>query len=235
MAFIVVAAATHFYTTDYEMPDIKNELEAMDSDNDMVKKFYKGKPLRVRDPSLIMNLDNTTDYFCLGKQQDKKSTEKGVVATSCLPDNYMHSTHHHQDSHKMSGMRCKRTLLMNAQGDCAAPCYTLPGLTDKEMPSDQDFIALKIEGLCIGGHGVDRQAGYGYLLLMKGTKGAKKMRFRWIQDVLLKEFVDWIRFQYFGFKQMTGMPIPEEMKAVFWSDGDTSQLASTTSPQGIEW
>ena len=239
MAFIVVAAAAHFYTTDFDSPDINNELDAMDRDSrqmyDMVKKFYKGKPVRVRDPSLILNLDDTTDYFCLGKQQDKKSTEKGIVASSRLPDNYTHSTHHHEDSHKMSGLRCKRTLLMNARGDCAAPCYTLPGLTDTEMPGDQDFIALKIEGLCIGGHGVDRQAGYGYLLLMKGTKGAEKRRFRWIQDVLLKEFIDWIRSQYFGFIRTPSTPIPEEMRAVFWSDGDTSQLASTTSSQGIEW
>lgn len=84
------------------------ELEDMDDYTremyDMVKKFHKAKPIRVRDPSLIINQDDTTDYFCLGVQNDKKSTEKGIVASSGLPVNYTHSTHHHEDSHKMNGM-----------------------------------------------------------------------------------------------------------------------------------
>lgn len=157
---------------------MKEEHEAMDIETrrmfDMVKQCY-GRPIRVRDPALILNQDDTTDNFCEGLQQFVNSESIGIVAKSRLQDSYTHSVHHHEDSSKMNGMRCKRTLLINARGDTAPPVYTFPGLTEKEMPNkDDEFVALKMEGLCIGGHGCGRQQGYGWVLFMRNTPGAEK-------------------------------------------------------------
>ena len=127
--------------------------------------------------------------------------------------------------------------VINARGDSAPPVYTLAGLTDKEMPNkDYEFIALKVEGLCIGGQGCGRQRGYGWLLLMRNTPGAEKQRFKWFQETVLKEFLVWIRNEYFAFDaDEVGANITEELRAVFWMDGDSSQLASMTSEEGIRW
>ena len=110
--------------------------------------------------------------------------------------------HHLEVSGKMNGMRCKQTLLINARSDCAPPVYTFPGLTDKELPTKtEEFIALKIEGLCVSGHGCGRQQGYGWVLLMRNTPGAKKKIFKCFQEVTLKDFLFWIRKEYFDFNQ----------------------------------
>jgi hypothetical protein len=138
IAFIVVVAATHFCTVEEETIEMKEEHEAMDIETrrmfDMVKQCY-GRPIRVRDPALILNQDDTTDNFCEGLQQFVNSESIGIVAKSRLQDSYTHSVHHHEDSSKMNGMRCKRTLLINARGDTAPPVCTFPGLTEKEMPN----------------------------------------------------------------------------------------------------
>ena len=238
MAFIVVVAATHFYTAEEETQEMRDEYNSLDDETrrmfDMVQNFYD-KPIRVRDPALILNQDDTTDYFCEGLQRFVSAEKIGIVAKSAMHNKHINSLHHLEDSGKMNGMRCKRTLLINARGDAAPPVYTFPGLTEKEMPTEE-FIALKIEGLCVGGHGCGRQQGYGWVLLMRNTPGAEKQRFKWFQEVVLKDFLVWIREQYFGFhSDEVGASITEDLRAVFWMDGDTSQLASMTSDEGIQW
>lgn len=147
MAFIVVVAATHFYTAEEETQEMRDEYNSLDDETrrmfDMVQNFYD-KPIRVQDPALILNQDDTTDYFCEGLQRFVSAEKIGIVAKSAMHNKHINSLHHLEDSGKMNGMRCKRTLLINARGDAAPPVYTFPGLTEKEMPTEE-FIALKID------------------------------------------------------------------------------------------
>ncbi len=55
------------------------------------------------------------------------------------------------------------------------------------MPTGEEFIHVKVPGLCIGGGGVNiNNQEVGHLLFMRNTEGAEKKRFKWFQqDILL--------------------------------------------------
>jgi hypothetical protein len=61
------------------------------------------------------------------------------------------------------------------------------GSTEREMPTGEEFIHVKVPGLCIGGGGVNiNNQEVGHLLFMRNTEGAEKKRFKWFQqDILL--------------------------------------------------
>ena len=71
-------------------------------------------------------------------------------------------------------------MIGNGAGDTAATCITIY-LTDAEMPGDEDFTVLRVQGLGPGGYGLNGSKEMGFVLLMKATEGAEKRRFRWIQ------------------------------------------------------
>jgi hypothetical protein len=54
------------------------------------------------------------------------------------------------------------------------------------MPTGQEFIYVKVPGLCIGGGGVNiNNDAVGHVLFMRNTEGAKKKRFKWYQQEIL--------------------------------------------------
>jgi len=84
---------------------------------------------------------------------------------------------------------------VQSEGDVAPVCICFSGLTEYEMP-DKDFIVMEVEGLCVGGSGVNGSKDIGYVLFMRGTKGTEKNHFWWIREHLLIPFVHDIRLKY---------------------------------------
>ncbi len=91
-----------------------------------------------------------------------------------------------EDNKSMSGMHVKLTFTFSAMCTCFPLVCTVTGLTEQEMPTGEEFLHVKVPGLCIGGGGVDvNNQKVGHLVFMRNTKGAKKKRFRWYQQEIL--------------------------------------------------
>ena len=239
MALIIVVAMTHFYVVPEEDVAWREEIRDFDDDTrelyDMVCDFHGGKPVRCRPSHDIFNQDDQTEYITLGKQP-KKSSKCGLVATSSLQSSGTHAIYHGEDSNKMSGQRVKRHLIVNGKGDTAPACYSFSGLTEREMPN-HTFLVLRIQGLCVGGYGAGQNSGWGYVLFMRGEKGAEERRFKWIRDNILIPFINWTRLEYdkVDIAKLVdeGVPIEEENIAISYGDGDVSALKTIVSEEGI--
>jgi hypothetical protein len=91
-----------------------------------------------------------------------------------------------KDNQSMSGMQVKITFTFSAMGTCFLLVCTVTGITEREMPTGQEFIHVKVPSLCIGGGGVNiNNAKVGHVLFMQNTEGAKKKRFKWYQQEIL--------------------------------------------------
>ncbi len=120
----------------------------------------------------------------------------------------------------------------NRCGDTAPPVYVISGLTKYKMPSD-DFLVLRVEGMCVGGYGVGGSKEVGNVILMRNKKGMEKVRFSWVMKNVLIPFVEKLRKTYDKFDAAGGQ-IPEHLRAVFWSDGDQSLVDRLVSEEGME-
>ena len=89
----------------------------------------------------------------------------------------------------MNDMQVKLTFSFTAGGNSLPIAVTVSGLTKKEMPSGEDFIHVKIPGMCIGGGdvgvGIGSSQQVGHLFLMRNTDGAEKERFKYYQKHIL--------------------------------------------------
>ncbi len=101
----------------------------------------------------------------------------------------------------------------------------MAGLTEKEMPG-KDFVHVQLPGLCIGGGGVsvDSNQQLGHLFLMRNTKGAEKVRFRYYQEHILIPGINLQHKKYCNFDITAGTTIPDTATAILWCDGDISQI-----------
>ena len=125
----------------------------------------------------------------------------------------------------MSGMRVKLTFTFSAMGTCMPLVCTVTGLTEREMPTGEEFIHVKVPGLCIGGGGVNiNNQEVGHLLFMRNTEGAEKKRFKWYQQEILLPGINDHRKRYAKFDASSGSPIPDKLTAVTYCDGDFSQV-----------
>ncbi len=62
----------------------------------------------------------------------------------------------------------------------------MTGLTEREMSTGNEFIHVKVPGLCIGGGGINIiTQEVGHLLFMRNIEDAKKKRFLWYQQNIL--------------------------------------------------
>ncbi len=110
-------------------------------------------------------------------------------------------------------------------GTCFPLVCTVTGSTEREMPTGQEFIHVKVPGLCIGGDGVNiNNAEVGHVLLMQNTEGAKKKRFKWYQQEILIPGINDHRRVYGKFDASSGSSIPNKLTAVAYCDGDISQI-----------
>ena len=235
MTLLILVALTHFYVCDKEDDEWKQTLRQYTKEElmlyDMVCAFYGTKNVKCIKSHYVTCQDDTTNFICLGTQPER-SSEVGLVSRASLQARGTLSLHHHEDSNKMNGMRVKKHCISNAAGDVAPICICISGLSEWEMPED-DFILWEIEGLCIGGYGVNGSRDVGYVLFMKKYKGAEKDRYAWIQKRILIPFCQKIRWKYDGYDDSTGAPPPEWMRINNYCDRDNSQLDTIVSEEGI--
>ena len=97
------------------------------------------------------------------------------------------------------------------------------------MPTDKEFVHVQIPGLCVGGGGVNiNNQECGHLLLMRDTPGASEMKFKWYHKNILIPGIKAQRKHFGNFDSAPGEPIPDELTAVSWCDGDLSQIKAIT-------
>ena len=113
-ALMVLIACTHFYVVAEDNADWDQSVEELPYDIKefylMMKEIHGGRPIRVVDPSYVINEDCQTQYLTLGRQDDD-SNSIGLVSSASLVNSRTRSTYHREDSNKMSGMCVKRHLL----------------------------------------------------------------------------------------------------------------------------
>ena len=131
----------------------------------------------------------------------------------------------------MCDLRVKLSYKFTGAGTMAPIFISVLVLNDRELPQDQ-CVPVKIPGLCVGGGGVTvDNKGYGILMFMRGDKGMDKRRYQVYRDEVLlpfiretrKDFGDWVE----------GTPIPEDLKAVSWCDGDLAQIDNIVSDESL--
>ena len=71
----------------------------------------------------------------------------------------------------------------------------------------------------------------GFLLLMRGQKGSDKIRYNYYCDNILLPFVQQSRMEFGGWEY--GTPIPHNLKAVSWCDGDLAQIENIVSTDSL--
>jgi hypothetical protein len=118
---------------------------------------------------------------------------------------------------------------MTASGDYAPLFVTVKGL-DADLPFEGDVLALTVPGLCPGG-GVGGNDAVGHVLFMKRHEGSEQTRYAYYHKHVLTPFYASIRKRYFDFDSGSGIPIPEELTAVAWMDGDLPQVKAVAE----EW
>lgn len=129
----------------------------------------------------------------------------------------------------MKGMRVKLTFTFSAVGTCVPLFVSVCGLTERELP-EEECVILDIEGLCVGGGGVNVGCNTkGYLVLMRGgsaNEGADKKRYKYYRDNILLPFISETRKTYDQFDDTDDKNIPNNLTAAGWCDGDLAQIAS---------
>ena len=238
MALVCVVAATHYDVStevqiEHEHVMNKVPLEVPDG----VKLLYRlvGRtygndvPIIPVRPEMILSTDDTVQYIFEGKGAGKDLFR--LVASKALKKAGTRSKFMNDDSKNMCGMRVKLTYTFSGAGIMAPIFITVLGLNERELPQGQ-CVSLKIPGLCVGGGGVTvGSKGFGILMFMRGEQGIDKHRYEIYRDEILVPFIRQSRTEFGGWEE--GTPIPEDMKAVSWCDGDLAQIENIVSPDSL--
>jgi hypothetical protein len=149
----------------------------------MVTDFF-GASVYPVEPYLLYSTDDTTKYIFEGTQ--KKFFPNVPTTKSSISKRGTNAIYKCKGNKSMSGMRVNLTFIFSAMGTCFPLVCIVTGLTEQEMPTREEFLHVKVPGLCIGGGGVNvNNQEVGHLLFMRNTKGAKKKRFKWYQQEIL--------------------------------------------------
>ena len=195
----------------------------------MISKVNGDLPIRPVRPELIFSTDDTVNYIFEGKGTVNDCFR--LVGTKALQSGGTRSKYKNDDSNHMCGLRVKITYTFSAAGTMAPIFISVLGLNDRELPND-DCISMKIEGLCVGGGGINvgsKQCGT--LLFMKG-KGCDRARYEIYKEEVFLPFVKNTRIEYGCW--IEGSPIAEDLKSVSWSDGDAKQVETIVSESSID-
>ena len=239
MALLCVIAAIHYDVCTEIQPEHENIMNKVPLDVPpgaqlmyrMVAKAYgKDVPIIPVRPEMILSTDDTVQYIFEGKGQKKDLFR--LVASKAFKKAGTRSKFKNDDSKNMCGMRVKLTYTFSGAGTMAPIFITVLGLNDRELPKDH-CVSLKIRGLCVGGGGVTvGSKGYGIMMFMRGEKGIDKERYKIYRDEVLIPFIKESRHEFGGWVE--GTPIPEDMKAVSWCDGDLAQIENIISNESMQ-
>jgi hypothetical protein len=231
IATLGVVATTHFITVKEDDADICTEMKLMPAATpklyDMVIDFF-GASVYPVEPYLLYSTDDTTEYIFEGTQ--KKFVPYVFTTKSSISKQETNAVYKCKDNKSMSGMRVKLTFTFSAMGTCFPLDCTVTGLTEREMLTGEEFLHVKVPGLCIGGGGVNvNNQEVSHLVFMRNTKGAKKKRFRWYQQEILMTGINDHQKRFAKFDGCTLNSIPDKFTAVTYCDGDFSQINAIKS------
>jgi hypothetical protein len=173
---------------------------------------------------MLYSTDDTTEYIFEGTK--KVFTPYVLTTKTSISKRGTSAVYKCEDNKSMHGMGVKLTFTFSGVGTCFPLVCTVTGLTKREMPTRKEFIVVKVPGMCIGGGGVNiNNQEVGYLLFMRDTKGAEKMRFRWYQQEILIPGINNHRMRFAKFDASTMTYIPDKLTAVSYCDGDIKMEA----------
>ena len=235
MALLLVIAATHYIVIEEDNLEVRLDMKKESTPKgviklyNMISSYYKNLPIFPIKPQYIFSTDDTVIYTFegLGTKEEKFR----LVSVKSKNNAGKHSVYKLDNSKAMSGLRVKLTFTFSALGACAPLFVSITGLSERELPSSPCII-LKIEGLCIGGGGVNVGCkDTGYIFLMRSTGGKNdesvdKQRYKYYRDNVLLPFIKKSRQEYDGCNENECGLIPRDLTAVSWCDGDLAQIGS---------
>ena len=179
---------------------------------------------------MVLSTDDTVNYIYEGKGKENDSFR--LVASKSVAKAGTRSKYKVDKSKNMSGMRVKLTYTFTGSGVMAPIFVTVLGLTRREMPNHH-CIAMDIEGLCVGGAGVNVGSKLsGRLMFMRGDIRQDKHRYKEYRDHVLFPFIKKVREEVYNWDSRT--LIPDDLKAVSWCDGDLAQIDNIVSNESID-
>ncbi len=123
---------------------------------------------------LLYLTDDTTEYIFEGTL--KQFVPYVLTTKTLIAKRSTNAVYRCENNESMSGMHVKLMFTFSA---CMPLVCTVTGITERGMPTGEEFIYLKVPGLCIDGGGVNiNNQELVNLLFMRNTKGAKKKRFK---------------------------------------------------------
>ena len=232
MALVSVVAATHYNITVHSHPDVEKQIKEASKGvrmfYDIIRQVNNNAPVFPVRPELIFSTDDTTDYIFEGKGVTQDPFV--VVPTSHLQKSGTRSTYVRNDTKAMCGTRVKFTYTFSGAGISAPLFASTLGLTRREMPKES-IIMLKVAGLCVGGGVGAEQDGWLMFFRNDNDKMMDKNRYKIYRDEVFIPFVQKIRTVFADWVE--GTPIPEDLFAVSWCDGDLAQIASIIDDDSV--
>jgi hypothetical protein len=170
---------------------------------------------------LKFSTDDCMQFIFVGHQS--KPDEFRLVPRASLGSRGTNAVFNIDEQKHMNGMRVRLTWTFSACGRCAPLFVTVCGLSESELPGDDDLLVVKMPGLCIGGGGVGGSKEIGYIAFSRRTQGCEQKRFEYYQKHVLMPWIDELRKEC-GYDAESGLAVPDELTAVSWKDGDISQI-----------
>lgn len=221
---VLTTAVANFTQVDAEDPVVQNDMNTLPESTSLLYNLVSQAsdvPVVPVKPALLISTDDTTVYTFEGS--DDGPDKFLLAAKKSCENNGTHSLYTVNEGKDMNGMRVKLSFSFNALG-ASSPLYiTVSGLTEEEMPIEEDMLVVEVPGLCVGG-GVGLNDRVGYIVFTKKNSGADQTRFEHYHQKILKPMIDEYRQRLYDYDPDSGTEIPRELFAVACSDGDISQV-----------
>jgi hypothetical protein len=186
----------------------------------------------------LASMDDTCEYVVEGKNEEATENQSLMLTSAAsLKTTGTRSLYNAKATATNIGLQVKNTFLMTAAGKTAPVFISVCGLNERELNVNlcpTGVLLLTIEGLCVGGGGV--QTGVdapGYVLFVCNDKDGEteKLKCRKYMDTIVFPFVDQVRKETDGWDPT--MELDSSMKFVLWCDGDLAQLDVLTDPEYV--
>ncbi len=201
-----------------------------------VKDANHNRPINIVRPQYLFSTDNTTEYIFTGVDANRRG-KWSLVSNEGIQNSSHKAIYKVTKKSVLLGMRVKLTFTLSAIGGMAPLLITVPYLTEHELIKADGFLPLKIKGLCIGGGGLDpHNEGFGYLLFTRRSNPQNNIdvkRTKYYRQNILIPYIRAMRKVCDGWNE--GEPVPDELHAVSWCDGDISNLKTVIDAEGLKF
>jgi hypothetical protein len=232
MAFLLLVASTHYVVTRDKNKKVYKEIqdasEGAQKLFQLVQEAHGGMPIFPIKPSHMTTTDDTVAYVFDGKGMGKdlfrllsqKSNKKAGTLSKYSQGEQIHC----------NGLRVKITYTFNGAGASAPVFVSVNGLTEHELPKEavpSGLLALKINGLCVGGTGINLgEMPAGWLVFIRNDNDGKAKGILIISREHLPAFLNNIQKEYDSWV--------EKSTIISWQDGDFAQVATLTEDECLQ-